>query len=124
MDVTTGKFKKNEGITSSHESILDALTEACRPARKATRCMEENGLNDIASCSTKREDAPRLSLFEQVINCTLLSNPEEDSDDETYKTRTYEDDNDTDGQNMDSFETMSDDDFDKKKRGRSRRHNR
>lgn len=124
IDVTTDKYKTNtDSIVPSQESILDAITDACRPATKVTtQCVGEENLKQCSSgvSHSKREDH-KLSLFEQMLNCTLLTSPEEEyfsDEDDTYKT--YED-----GLVDESFdETASEEESEyNKRRGRSRRRN-
>jgi hypothetical protein len=116
--------KQRRNIVLSQESILDAIADACRGPTRNIVCdgspsVDEGGV-------TRREEAPKQSLLEQVMNCTF--SPELFSDDETdtYKTRTEEE---SEGA-QESFETLTDDEDDfaatKRRRsrtgGRSRRH--
>jgi hypothetical protein len=124
MDVADERSKRG-AVVPSHESILDVLTEACRPVR---RHQPERKVAEFAGTSgkaAKREDAPRQSLLEQVINCTLLAPPEEDymSDEDTFRTRTYDDEVASDAV-VESFETLTEDEEDFKRNRASRRKKR
>lgn len=89
----------NDEFLNSGSTIFDALVQACSPAaRHQRRKGRSNSLRD-GEDEKKDELSPHdgagESLFEKVINCTLITSPDDeddDSDDEdTFQTRTYED---------------------------------
>ncbi|GKY92346.1 hypothetical protein MPSEU_000205500 [Mayamaea pseudoterrestris] len=125
-DIAQESEKQRRNIVMSQESILDALADACRgPNRNVVCHASPIAYDDVMA---KREEAPKQSLLEQVMNCTFVSSPDDEffSDDETdtYKTRTEEESEAA----QESFESLTDDedDFEATKRrisrgGRSRR---
>jgi Caspase domain len=127
MDVASERYtSKQDSMVPSHESILDVITEACRPARRHQQSRNTGSGNAHGKLS-KREDnnTPRQSLLEQVINCTLLAPPEEDylSDEDTFRTRTYDDEIASDAV-VESFETLTEDEEDFKRCRSTRRKKR
>jgi hypothetical protein len=125
IDVANERYASKRGsVVPSHESILDVLTEACRPTRRH-QADRKAGFANTSGKVIKREDAPRQSLLEQVINCTLLAPPEEDymSDEDTFRTRTYDDEIASDAV-VESFETLTEDEEDFKRNRAPRRKKR
>ena len=118
--------KQRRNLVLTQESILDALSDACRAPNRSGTCHASPTAYEESVA--KREDVPKQSLLEQVMNCTFIVHPDDEffSDDETdtYKTRTEEE---SEGL-QESFETLTDDeeDFESKRRrsrgGRQRRH--
>lgn len=110
------KFQSSDSIIASHETILDILTEACKPAKRATKCVNQQDIKDV-TCGSKQPE--RQSLFEQVLNCTLLGPPEEEyfsDEDDTYRTSAYD---------KESFESLTEDEEDfHRRRSRGRRRTR
>lgn len=99
---------KRDRIKPVHDTFFDAITDVCKPA--ADNCDNIQTLTDELA---KRDGAPKQSLLEQVMNCTLLSHhPEQEDyytdDEDTYKTRTEEDTDDA----TESFESLTDEDED------------
>ena len=109
-----GKRGVKEG---GSESIFDAFADACIPSSKTADAKDMKSFDD--------QGKPRRdTLFEQVIKgCSLLASPvaEEFSDEETFKTRTDEEDFSyySEGE---SFETMEDDYSSPRSARRKRRH--
>jgi len=128
IDAGSNKYKPAaESLEPFQESILDAIAEACKPARKATKkCVDEDSIKDAACGASSKHDDPsrHQSLFEQMMNCTLLGQLPDDeyfSDEEdTYRTRTYDDD----VQQEESFESLTEDDERYRRRHRSSRRRR
>lgn len=122
ITIDSEKFK-NESLVASHETILDVLTEACKPSRRAAAKCVDQQVNDVTcgqgnALSSKKE---RQSLLEQMLNCTLLGPPEEEyfSDEDTYRTGTYDD------EAPESFESLTEDEDDFQRRNsRGRRRTR
>jgi hypothetical protein len=124
------RVTSNEGST-----LFDALVEACSPGRK----LSPTSMDDLSPTSqTAHEDEKKSeelthgrhvrgdSLFERVINCTLLGAPEEEegSDDEdTFKTRTY-DENSYYEESYTENDSSEDDEYQEQRARRSRRSRR
>lgn len=124
ITVASEKFKSTDDLIASHESILDVLTEACnsKPARRASNCVDQQDIKDVACGNALTNKRERQSLLEQVLNCTLLGPPDEEyfSDEDTYRTRTYDED-----VAPESFESLTEDEEDFQRRGsRGRRRTR
>jgi hypothetical protein len=102
----SGKKSNGKSARSSGTSIFDALADACNSSSR----------HKNQSSSLKRND----TLFEQVMKgCTLLSaSPEEalSDDEETFKTRTEDDTYYSGGES--TFETLTDDGYDTRRRSR------
>lgn len=103
----SGSSKKSRPATPGSESIFDALADACN----AVHGKDEKGKRHGKSFDDASTAARRDTLFDQVIKgCSLLSSPvgEEFSDEDTFKTRTEDDDMSyySEGE---SFGTMDDD---------------
>jgi Caspase domain len=125
MDVASERYtSKQDSMVPSHESILDVITEACRPVRRHQQS-RNSGATANGKLSKRDDNTPRQSLLEQVINCTLLAPPEEDylSDEDTFRTRTYDDEVASDAV-VESFETLTEDEEDFKRSRSSRRKKR
>lgn len=106
-------------------SIFDALVEACSPGGRNRKNDEKTEEMAISSYDEEKKDelSPLKSetLLERVINCTLLGTAEEEefSDEETYKTRTYDEHSFEDSYGEESFEN-SDDDYQERRRHKKR----
>lgn len=126
MDVASERYtSKQDSMVPSHESILDVITEACRPGRRHQQARKPGSATTHGKLSKREDTTPRQSLLEQVINCTLLAPPEEDylSDEDTFRTRTYDDEVASDAV-VESFETLTEDEEDFKRSRSSRRKKR
>jgi hypothetical protein len=103
----SGKKSNGKSARGSGTSIFDAFADACNTTSR-------NAKNQ--SSSLKRND----TLFDQVMKgCTLLSaSPEEDlsDDEETFKTRTEDDTYYSGGES--TFDTLTDDGYDNRRRSR------
>lgn len=104
-------------ISPGSDSIFDAFTDACSAVQKDTVGRDESMRSKEDQKTVSRKD----NLFEQMIKgCNLLSSPAEDefSDEDTFKTRT-EDDHSyfSEGE---SFETMTDDGYESRRRSKRR----
>ncbi len=104
--------KADKPTSPSSESVFDVLSDFCSPPK------ERRSFDDQSTIARKD------TLFEQAIKgCTLLSSPvaEEFSDEDTFKTRTEEEDLSyySEGE---SFETMEDDYSSPRHRRSKRRH--
>ena len=117
-------------INRSGSNIFDALAAACSPAGQSSRRSrkKKGAMSPSRSEAEDEKKDDTLSphgetLFERVINCTLIGNAEEEySDEDTLKTRTndyysYEGSYTEGG----SYESMTDDD---ESHGRDRRRRR
>lgn len=116
------KKKGNANNSSSYnvsttDSIFEALTDACTSAGRKDANPE--GIRNVVSGekSLQRKD----NFFEQMIKgCTLLTTREEEfSDEETFKTRT-EDDLSFYSEVDQSYETMTEDEYETRTRRRRR----
>lgn len=117
MEVSTTDKHKRDSVMPSQDSILDVLTEACKPARKVSRCVDDTVISEAASCSSRHEEKDRISMLDHWMTCGLLSHPEEEyfSDEDLG---TFEEDMDTD--RNESYDSMTDEYY-YNRRGRSRR---
>jgi hypothetical protein len=114
-----------EDIGPGESSIFDALTDVCGHKVQEDVCStvhKENGKS-----ATGANDAIQRSgnetLFDHVVrSCAHLVGPEDEflSDDETFKTRTDDDGSFCSGVD-ESFETMTEDDYESRRARRSRR---
>jgi hypothetical protein len=124
---------ETEVINRSGSTVFDALLLACSPARQKRRSKEGPSKSHDNNNEDEKKDelSPQggETLFERVINCTLIGHNEDDySDEDTFKTRTYDEDHSCgDGGSFtdpeESFDTRSltDDEY---SRRRSRRYRR
>jgi hypothetical protein len=115
--ILANKKKTNKGAAVPQDSLLDTITEACKPGENSLTCDNMQALTAYADELSKRDGAPKPSLLEQMMNCTLMANPEDEDftdDEDTYKTRTEEE---TEGGTQ-SFETLSDEEEYQKRRKR------
>jgi hypothetical protein len=112
--------KNRRKVPITQESILDAFTDVCHKSTRGDPTVDCDGQDTqcAAEAISKRDEAPRLSLLEQVMNCTFSGNDEDEffSDDDettTYKTKTE----DTEGVN-ESYDSLTEDeeDFQSKRR--------
>lgn len=111
------KESKRSGMSPSSESLFDAIAEACTVGQKDTTTDDPMLSKDEQSTITRKD-----TLLEQMIKgCTLLSSPAEDdySDEDTFKTRT--DDDQSFFSEGESFETLTDDGYEPRRRSK-RRH--
>jgi hypothetical protein len=109
------KDGKKSARSPGSDSIFDAFTDACSVVQKDTGRRDESKGDDKTTITRKD------TLLEQMIKgCSLLSSPAEDefSDEDTFKTRT-EDDHSyySEGE---SFETMTDDGYESRRRSKRR----
>jgi hypothetical protein len=114
----SNRTKENKKSTRSpgSESIFDAITDACSAAVQKDTVRRDESKEDQRTTITRKDN-----LFEQMIKgCSLLSSPAEDefSDEDTFKTRT-EDEHSYDSEG-ESFETMTDDGYESRRRSKRR----
>lgn len=108
---------KYSGPTS--ESILEALADACSAGRKDSVDTGNQSLN--RALSGDKTIQRKENIFDQMMKgCNLLGSPEEDySDEETFKSRT-EDDQSFYSEVDQSYETLTEDEHDTRSRRRRR----
>ena len=116
--------------SSSREgtTFFDALVDACTPGRKKSGedFDHSNTLSTLEEEKKLDELAPHEveSLFERVINCTLLGSHEDDDllscDDDTFRTQTYDEHSMEESYNdVDSYD-LSEEDYRESRRSRRR----
>lgn len=112
-----GSSSKAQYVSPTSDSILEAITDACSSSKNDVVESNTKGVANDNANSTQQKD----NFFEQMIRgCSLLATPEDDfSDEETFKTRTYDDQSFYSEADR-SFETNTEDEYDT--HSRQRRH--
>lgn len=127
-DILESDQVMTDALQRSGSTIFDALARACTSPHHSRR--EVSPKSTFAEDEKKDELSPHSgeTLFERVINCTLIGgNDDEYSDDEdTLKTRTY--DYQSYGESFtdpgESFESVTDDDESRRRSSRRSRRRR
>jgi hypothetical protein len=116
-----GNKKKSNSSKSKYtgptsDSILEALTDACSTGQKDGTETSNESFKSADNTLQRKEN-----IFDQMMKgCSLLGSPEEDySDEETFKTRT-EDDQSFYSEIDQSYETMTEDEQESRSRRRRR----
>jgi hypothetical protein len=116
------KVNAEEGITVKiaspiSTSIFDVIDKACHitPSRDSPSSKQNGTIS-------KRQTVPSQSLMDQVMSCTLVGPPDDEyfsDDDDTYVTRTYDEQSfDTEGPSYESVtETEDDESRNRRRRG-------
>jgi hypothetical protein len=103
-------------VASPHgTSLFDVIDKACQ--------MTQTKKSAKPSGTVSKRPAPSQSLMDQVLGCTLVAQvDDEDSDgDETFNTRTYDDQSfDTEGMSYESMASATDDEESRKQSRRRR----
>ena len=123
--------KLQRSLSRDGSTLFDALVDACTPGRQ--KLVEDfNQSNTLTTLEEKKLDelAPHEveSLFERVINCTLLGSHEDEDllscDDDTFRTQTYDDHSMEESFNdVDSYD-LSEEDYRESRRSPRRRSRR
>jgi hypothetical protein len=114
-----GSTPKSNYSGPTSDSILEALTDACSSTRSEIVESSKRGPANTTENILQRKE----TIFDQMIKgCTLLAAPEDDfSDEETFKTRTDDDEISYYSEVDRSYETTTEDEYDTRSRQR-RRH--